>query len=152
MMKPLTVRLPITHFPSNYTCDGSDISPAIEVLGIEDDVRSLAIILNDPDASSGSFVHWLCWNMEVVSIIPEDIPKEPETTFPISLRQGTNDFGRIGYGGPCPPQGKVHRYDFKVYGLDGMLSLAPGARLPALAEAMQGRVLQFGEAQALYGR
>ncbi len=151
-MKPLTVKLPITHFPSNYTCDGADISPAIEVHGIEDDVRALALVLNDPDAPNGSFVHWLCWNMEVVSIIPEDIPKEPEATFPVSLRQGTNDFGRIGYGGPCPPSGKVHRYDFKVYALDGKLSLAPGARLPALAEAMQGRVLQFGEAHALYGR
>ncbi len=151
-MNPLTVKLPITHFPANYTCDGADISPAIELRGIEDGVRSLALVMNDPDAPRGSFVHWLCWNMEVVTIIPEDIPKEPETTFPIGLRQGINDFGRIGYGGPCPPQGQVHRFDFKVYALDDILSLAPGARLPALAEAMKGHVLQFGAAQALYGR
>lgn len=151
-MNPLTVKLPITHFPANYTCDGADISPALEIHDIEDGVRSLVLIVTDPDAPRGNFVHWLCWDMEMVTVVPEDIPKEPETTFPISLRQGTNDFGRIGYGGPCPPHGQVHRFDFKVYALDGMLSLAPGARLPALAEAMKGRVLQFGQAQAVYGR
>lgn len=151
-MKQLNVKLPITHFPSNYTCDGADISPAIEVYGIEDNVRSLALVLNDPDAPRGSFVHWLCWNMEVVSVVPEDIPKEPEATFPVAARQGTNDFGRIGYGGPCNPRGSTHRFVFKVYALDAMLDLLPGAGLPELAAAMRGHVLGFGEAKATYGR
>jgi Raf kinase inhibitor-like YbhB/YbcL family protein len=151
-MNPLTVRLPITHFPPNYTCDGADISPAIEIRGIDDAVRSLALIVNDPDASGGRFIHWLCWNMEVVSVVPEDIPKEPEITFPIQARQGMNDFGRIGYGGPCPPHGKAHRYVFKVYGLDAPIEVPQGARYPEVAAALEGHVLQYGEAQALYGR
>ncbi|NLX49702.1 MAG: YbhB/YbcL family Raf kinase inhibitor-like protein [Methanospirillum sp.] len=151
-MKPLAVRLPITHFPPNYTCDGTDISPAIEIRDLEHGTRSLALILLDPDAPGGNFVHWLCWNMEVVTTVPENIPKEPETTFPVAARQGTNDFDRIGYGGPCPPHGHEHRYDFKVYALDTLLDLAPGARLPDLNAAMQGHVLQYGDAQAVYGR
>ncbi len=151
-MNPLTVRLPISHFPPNYTCDGADISPAIEVRGYDDNVRAIAIVVNDPDASRGAFVHWVCWNMEVVTTVPENIPKEPETTFPVKARQGTNDFGRIGYGGPCPPQGQTHRFNFKVYALDGPLDIAPGSRLPEVAAAMRGHVLQFGEAQATYGR
>lgn len=151
-MNPLTVSLPISHFPPNYTCDGADISPAIEVRGYDDNVRAIAIVVNDPDAPRGAFVHWVCWNMEVVTTIPENIPKEPETTFPVKARQGTNDFGRIGYGGPCPPQGQTHRFNFKVYALDGPLDIAPGSRLPEVAAAMRGHVLQFGEAQATYGR
>ena len=151
-MNPLTVKLPISHFPPNYTCDGADISPAIEVRGYDDNVRAIAIVVNDPDAASGSFVHWLCWNMEVVTTVPENIPKDLETTFPVQARQGTNDFGRIGYGGPCPPRGQTHRFVFKVYALDGPLEIAPGARLPDVAAAMRGHVLQFGEAEATYGR
>ena len=151
-MNPLIVKLPISHFPSNYTCDGADISPALEVQGYDDAVMAIAIVVNDPDSGSGSFAHWLAWNMEVVTIVPENIPKEPETTFPVSARQGTNDFGRIGYGGPCPPRGQTHRYVFKIYALDAMLDLSPGAGLPELAAAMRGHILQFGEAQAMYGR
>lgn len=151
-MNLLTVKLPITHFPPDYTCDGSDISPAIEVRGYDDNVRVIAIVLNDPDSRGGTFVHWLCWNMEVVTTVPENIPKDPQTTFPVAARQGTNDFGRIGYGGPCPPHGQTHRYNFKVYGLDGPLDLPPGARLPELAAAMRGHIVQFGEAEARYGR
>jgi Raf kinase inhibitor-like YbhB/YbcL family protein len=151
-MNPLTVKLPITHFPANYTCDGADISPALEVRGYDDNARALAIVVTDPDAPKGNFVHWLCWNMEVVTIVPENIPKEPETTFPVGARQGTNDFGRIGYGGPCPPRGQTHRFVFKVYALDGPIDVPPGARLPVLAAAMRGHVLQFGEAGATYGR
>ncbi|MEN6341603.1 MAG: YbhB/YbcL family Raf kinase inhibitor-like protein [Methanospirillum sp.] len=151
-MNPLTVKLSITHFPPNYTCDGEDISPAIEVHGYDDNVRAIAIVVTDPDAPRGTFVHWLCWNMEVVTTVPENIPKELETTFPVAARQGTNDFGRIGYGGPCPPHGQTHRFVFKVYALDGPLDLSPGARLPELAAAMRGRIVQFGEAEARYGR
>ncbi len=152
MMKQLTVKLPITHFPPNYTCDGDDISPAIEVHGYDDSVRAIAIVMNDPDAPSGNFVHWVAWNMEVVTIVPENIPKEPQTTFPVACRQGTNDFRRIGYGGPCNPKGSNHRFVFKVYGLDGPLDVAPGARLPEVASALRGHVLQFGQAEATYGR
>ena len=152
-MKELKVSLSVTLFPPGYTCDGEDISPPVMVKGIDNTIsKSLALILDDPDAPGGKgFVHWLIWNMELVSIIPEKIPKDPVISFPISAVQGTNSFRRIGYSGPCPPRGQEHRYFFKVYGLDGMLDLPPGSGKESLISSMQGHVVQYGEAMALFG-
>ncbi len=152
-MKELKVSLPVTIFPPGYTCDGDDISPPVMVKGIDNSVsKTLAIIVDDPDAPSGKgFVHWLMWDMELVSVIPEKIPNDPVVTFPISAVQGMNGFGKIGYSGPCPPRGQEHRYFFKVYGLDTKIGLPPGSGKQQLVQAMQGHVVQYGEAMARYG-
>jgi Raf kinase inhibitor-like YbhB/YbcL family protein len=140
--------------PNDYTCDGEDKSPQIGVAGVNTTItKSLAILMNDPDApDGGGFVHWIAWNIELVKMIPEKIPKTPEVSFPISALQGKNSFGKIGYNGPCPPHGQTHRYFFKLYGLDTLLSLPAGSTRDQLVKAMQGHVVQYGETFASYGR
>jgi Raf kinase inhibitor-like YbhB/YbcL family protein len=153
-MEELKVKLSVKILPSDYSCDGNDISPAIEIEGVNTKIsKSLAILVNDPDGSGGGgFVHWIAWNMELVRIIPEKIPKDPMVTFPLKVVQGRNSFGRIGYNGPCPPKGQTHRYFFKVYGLDTELSLASGATKDKLVRAMEGHIVQYGETYVTYGR
>ena len=127
-MEELRVKISVKILPSDYTCDGQDISPEIDVGGVNTKIaRCLAIIVNDPDApGGGGFVHWIAWNMELVRLIPEKIPRGPVVSFPLKVVQGKNSFGKIGYNGPCPPHGQTHRYFFKVYGLDTELSLPAG--------------------------
>jgi Raf kinase inhibitor-like YbhB/YbcL family protein len=109
--------------------------------------------MDDPDAPCGKgFVHWIIWNMELVSVLPADIPKTLSVTFPISALQGMNNFGRIGYSGPSPPAGQTYRYNFKVIGLDKILSLAPGSGKDEFIKAMTGHVVQYGETSVQYGR
>jgi len=153
-MENLKVKLSVKVLPSNYSCDGEDISPQIGIEGINTSIcKSLAIILNDPDApGGGGFIHWIAWNVDLVRMIPEKIEKTPEVTFPLHMVQGKNSFGKIGYWGPCPPRGQTHRYFFKIYGLDSVLSLSPGATKDQLVKAMEGHVVQYGETFATYGR
>lgn len=153
-MKPLTVRISVKNLPPRYTCDGGDISPPLEVDGIEENgIASLALMMTDADAPGGGTApHWLIWNMDVVSIVPEDIKKELTISFPMNAVQGKNIKGGIGYAGPCPPDGQSHRYEIKVYGLDTMLDLAPGVEREDLIRAMQGHVVQFGATSVIYGR
>jgi Raf kinase inhibitor-like YbhB/YbcL family protein len=152
-MESLKVKIAVLNLPSAYTCDGEDKSPAISVMDVNQTLsKCLAIMVIDPDAPGGNFVHWLAWNMDLVKTIPEDIPKGPVISSPVRAVQGKNSFGRIGYGGPCPPRGQTHRYDFKVYGLDAMLDLKPGATKDQLVKAMQGHVVQYGDTYVTYGR
>jgi hypothetical protein len=126
--------------PIEYTCDGADISPPLTFGNIPKNAKSLSIIMLDPDAPGGTFVHWLVWN------IPSNITgflEGENITFP----QGTNDFGNIGYNGPCPPPGKKHRYFFKLYALDTFLDLNQGATREELEEAMSGHIV--GETQLM---
>jgi len=109
-------------------------------------------MVNDRDAPGGGFVHWIAWNMELVTKIPEKIPKIPVVTFSFKAVQGKNSFGKIGYNGPCPPHGQTHRFFFKVYGLNTNLSLAGGATKDQLVKAMEGHIVQFGETYVTYGR
>ena len=103
--------------PKGYTCDGADTSPDLSWSGAPAGVHSFALIADDPDAPVGTWTHWLIWNIPVQSTgLPKGVPKEE--TLGDGTRQGRNDFLRIGYGGPCPPPGKPHRYFFKVYALD----------------------------------
>ena len=148
----IDVRLEFSQFPTKYTCDGEDISPKIEIHGIRDDVKSLVIIVDDPDAPLGTFNHWVIWNIEPSNVIPEGIPKEYVLTKPIEAVQGKNDFGKIGYNGPCPPPGKTHRYFFKVCALDAFLDLEAGSTKKELERAIEEHVLQYGEAIATYKR
>ena len=147
----LDVKIEFKEFPEKYTCMGENTSPEVGIEGINESVKSIAIILDDTDAPSGKFTHWLIWNIEPIEIIPERIPKEKEVKEPINAIQGKNDFGKIGYDGPCPPAG-VHHYHFRVYGLDTMLDLKGGADRKALEDAMEGHIIQYGEAIATYKR
>jgi Raf kinase inhibitor-like YbhB/YbcL family protein len=148
----LEIALGFDIFPERRTCEGENLSPPVEIKGLDESVASIAMILEDPDAPRGAFVHWLIWNLEPSKTVPEGIPPEGEVSNPAGAVQGTNGFGLIGYLGPCPPPGPAHRYVLKVYGLDAMLDLAPGSGRSDLDAAMEGHVLASDEAVATYGR
>lgn len=135
---------------ARFTCDSADVSPALEWSGAPAGTRTFAIVCDDPDAPGGSWVHWLIFNIPVTSIrLNEGILKQK--TLENGARQGTNDFRRIGYGGPCPPSG-VHRYFFRMYALDTVLALAAGATRVQLLEAMAGHILAETQLLGRYQR
>lgn len=139
--------------PTKYTCDGTDISPPLDVVGVASDAKTLAIVVEDPDAPIGSFTHWLAWNLEAKEAhIPEGIPGEERVREPVAALQGTNDFGRAGYSGPCPPEGSEHRYIIRVYTLDKELELGGGSGKEELMEGMEGHILQSGKLVGVYSR
>ena len=131
--------------PSKYTCDGTDGNPPLTFDNIPDETKSLALIVDDPDAPLGTWVHWVVWN------IGPGTTNIPEKSVPPGARQGTTDFRKQAYGGPCPPSG-THRYFFKLYALDTSLTLKAGATKPQLEEAMIGHVLESAELIGLYQR
>jgi Raf kinase inhibitor-like YbhB/YbcL family protein len=136
-------------FPRKHTCDGDDVSPEIRIGRIH--AKYLAIIIDDIIGPSESFTHWLIWNIEARDMIPENIPKKPEITDPFRAVQGKNDFGTIGYRGPCPPTAEVHSYYFSVYGYDSLLEIPPGSDKKTLMDATKMRMVQYGnEAIATY--
>ena len=141
------------YIPVEFTCDGENVNPPIFIGHIEPEVKSLVIIMDDPDAPGGTFTHWIAWNIPPLGEIPKGVPKQAEVDAPVHVVQGRNDFGMIGYGGPCPPRGHgVHHYHFKVYGLDTTLNLRPGSGRRELEDAMKGHVIQKGELVGLYER
>ncbi len=146
----LSVELDFSEFPAEHTCDGADVSPELRIGGAEG-AEALAIIMDDPDAPGGTFTHWVVWNL-APGDVPANLPKQGMVEAPVRAVQGLNDFGRVGYAGPCPPPGKPHRYFFRVYALDTLLELEPGASREELESAMKGHVLAYGEAVATYGR
>jgi hypothetical protein len=137
--------------PLKYSCDGADISPPLEFDEVPDNAKTLALILEDPDAPMGTFDHWIIFNIPAAAPkLAEGIPVEAEHSS--GYRQGTNDFGNIGYGGPCPPDGE-HRYFFRLYALDGELDLPAGSTSKAdLQSAMEGRILAETELMGTYKR
>ncbi len=139
------------YIPKKYTCDGEDISPPLELVNLSSNAKSIAIIMDDPDAPIGTFTHWIIWDIRPINKIPERIPKGKEISEPFKAYQGRNDFGDFGYGGPCPPKGKPHRYFFKVYVLDTVLDLRDATK-EQLLKAIDGHVIQYGELVGLYGR
>jgi hypothetical protein len=135
--------------PSKYTCDGEDISPPLEWQTLPTETKSIAIIADDPDAPGKTWVHWLIWNLPPsFKSLDENIEPSDELA---GATQGTTDFGRVGYGGPCPPGG-THRYFFKIYALDETLDLEPYATKKDLVEAMQPSILAQGELMGKYAR
>jgi Raf kinase inhibitor-like YbhB/YbcL family protein len=137
--------------PPKYTCDGEDVSPDLEWSGAPANTKSFALIVDDPDAPSGSFNHWVLYGLAGnISKLPEGLPRQPEVTEPV-CKQGISDFGRPGYGGPCPPSG-AHRYFFKLYALDTELSLSPKFRKRDLDNAIKGHVLAHAELMGTYQR
>ena len=137
--------------PAKYTCAGANVSPPLSWTGVPAGTRTLALICDDPDAPGGTWVHWVIFNLPVTaSTLVEKIDTVP--TLPNATRQGVNDFGKIGYGGPCPPPGKPHHYFFKLYALDARLSLKAGATKKDLLQAMDGHVVAEGFLMGKYQR
>jgi len=129
--------------PKKYTCDGDDINPPLAIEGVPKEAKSLVLAIDDPDAPSGTFDHWIVWN------IPASTSKIAENSSP--GKEGQSSFGKNGYGGPCPPSG-THRYFFKLYALDSELKLASSAKKKDVEKAMQGHVLAKGELIGTYHR
>jgi Raf kinase inhibitor-like YbhB/YbcL family protein len=133
------------NIPRRHTCDGEDLSPSLSWTGIPAGTHSLALIVDDPDAPRGDWVHWVLFDL-----LP-DLDGLPEGVAGTGTA-GKNDFGRLGYGGPCPPRGSNHRYYFKLYALDQTLGLKPGATKVDVETAMTGHILAKGQVMGRYER
>jgi Raf kinase inhibitor-like YbhB/YbcL family protein len=131
--------------PQVYTCDGGNISPPLSWSGVPSNTASLALIMDDPDAPAGTWVHWVLYNLQP-DLTGIEQGKSGGGT------QGINDFKRLGYGGPCPPKGTTHRYFIKVYALDTMLDLKSGATKAELESLMRGHIMAQGQLVGKYGR
>ena len=146
-MKELSIKSPAFEhgklIPKKYSCDGQDINPPLTIEGIPKEAKTFVLAVDDPDAPSGTFDHWIVWN------IPASASKIGENTVPGT--EGMNSAREQGYMGPCPPSG-THRYFFKVYALDTELSLGASSRKKDAEKAMQGHVLAKGELVGLYRR
>ena len=139
------------NIPKQFTCDGEDRSPELHWTEPPAGTKSLALIADDPDAPVGTWVHWVLFNLPAdTRSLPENVPKKD--TLENGALQGKNDFGKIGYGGPCPPPGKPHLYFFKLYALDATVNLKSSATKADLERAMKGHILAQGELMARYGR
>ena len=132
------------NIPSKFTCDGGNASPPLQITGVPSEAKTLVLIADDPDAPGGLFTHWLVWN------IPPQTNSIAEGSAPKGVH-GTNDFGKSGYGAPCPPSG-THRYYFRVFALDRELTLPAGAKRSQLDGAMKGHVVAQGELMGRYAR
>lgn len=128
--------------PVKYTCDGDNVNPPLNIEHIPEEAKCLALIVDDPDAPKGTWVHWVVFNMPVTHHIKENA---------VHGTQGVNDFKQHEYGGPCPPSG-THRYFFKVYAIDEILDLASGATKAQVEKAMSEHIIAFGELVGLYKR
>jgi hypothetical protein len=128
--------------PKKYSCDGENVSPPLELKELPRNTESLVLICDDPDAPGKTFLHWLAYDIEPTGSIAEEQSVGTE---------GRNDFGKNGYGGPCPPGG-THRYYFRVYALDTKLGIKPGASRSDVESAMSGHVLDQAELMGRYAR
>lgn len=136
--------------PRPHTCDGRDISPALSWTGVSEKAASLALIMDDPDAPGKTWVHWVLFDLPAgTSYLPEAVP--PLATLKGGGTHGINDFGNLGYGGPCPPSG-THNYVFTLYALDGKLGLQPRATKEQVVAAMRGHVLSQARLIGRYSR
>jgi Raf kinase inhibitor-like YbhB/YbcL family protein len=144
----LVVTSPAFHnggaIPTRYTCDGKDVSPPLRWSHVPTRARTLALRLDDPDAPGGTFTHWTIWNLSATT---SGIAAGAKWSF-----QGTNSFGRVGYGGPCPPPGSRHHYVFRLYALDTRLTIRRGARSTQLAAGLRGHVVGTARLVGLFRR
>ncbi len=137
--------------PIRYTCEGPDVSPPLKWANVPQGTQSLVLICDDPDAPVGTWVHWVLYNIPAdLQELPEDVPKE-KVVFG-QIKQGMNDFRRIGYGGPCPPAGKPHRYFFKLYALDIPSDWESGLTKSDVLKRMEGHILRQTELVGIYQR
>jgi hypothetical protein len=137
--------------PAEYTCEGKNVSPPLQWTGAPANTRSLALIVDDPDAPVGLWVHWVLYNLPAgTKELPENASRNPSTLG--GAAQGINDFKRSGYGGPCPPPGKPHRYFFRLYALDAELQIKRDPTKKDVEKAMQGHILAQGQLMGTYKR
>jgi len=134
-----------------YTCDGRDVSPALEWGGVPEGTESIALVMDDPDAPAGVFTHWVIYDLPAdITALEEGVPRTERLKS--GAVQGKNDFRKTGYNGPCPPPGKPHTYRFRVFALDKKLGLPPGSSKADVMAAMEGHILAQGELTGRYGR
>lgn len=139
--------------PRAHTCDGADLSPPLTWRDAPRGTSAFALVVDDPDAPAGTWVHWVVYGLDASTTnLPAGIPTTPELEQPIGATQGTNDFRRSGYGGPCPPRGRPHRYVFTLYALDTRIALPPGATKNVLLRAIKEHVLEEAKMIGTYGR
>ena len=142
---------PSQTIPKKFTCDGFDVSPALSWNEPPSGTETFALIADDPDAPVGTWVHWVLFDLpSAARSLEEGVPKQEQLSN--GARQGRNDFKKVGYGGPCPPPGKPHRYFFKLYALDTQLNLPSAATKAELERAMKGHILAQAELIGRYGR
>jgi Raf kinase inhibitor-like YbhB/YbcL family protein len=142
---------PNESIPQKFTCDGTNVSPQLTWTGAPETTQSFALIMDDPDAPAGTWVHWVIYNLPPETReLAENVPNREQ--LPNGARQGRNDFKKIGYGGPCPPSGKPHRYFFKLYALDTKLHLRLDASKADVERAMTDHIRAQAELIGLYGR
>ncbi len=146
----IDVILGFSEFPREHTCSGENRSPEVQIEGLK--TEFLAIVMDDPGATEGTFTHWIAWDVETDGTIPERIPKNDVVREPIKAIQGRNSANKVGYMGPCPPKGTTHRYFFKVYAYNHTLNLKPGSNIYDLMDALENRYSQFGQAIARFMR
>lgn len=131
--------------PAHYTCDGDDVNPHLAFSDVPAGTQTIALIMDDPDSPTGTWLHWSVWN------IPADTRGVGEAALPVGAVEGTTTFGDAGYGGPCPHQG-THRYFFRAYALDTALDLPAGAPRADFERAMEGHIIAEAELMGRYGR
>lgn len=137
--------------PKPHTCDGEDVSPPLVWSGAPAAVKSFALLCDDPDAPRGTWVHWVLYDLDPsVTSLPRALPRT--ATVAGGGVQGKNDFGKLGYGGPCPPRGPAHRYFFRLLALDRKLGLASGATMSDVLAAAKGHIVARAELMGRYGR
>jgi Raf kinase inhibitor-like YbhB/YbcL family protein len=155
---PVSVRTSaFTHgepIPEQYTCEGDDVSPALTVEDAPDDAAALAVVADDPDAPAGTFTHWLLWNLPPETVeIEENVPRREEVPALGGARQGENDFGEIGYRGPCPPEGDApHEYRFTLYVLDERLDADPGAPRSEVQDELDAKTTDSDQLTGTFAR
>ena len=138
-----------TYIPDEYTCKGEDVSHPLMWSGVSQETKSFALICDDPDAPVTTWVHWVIFNIPADRVmLHKDVERKNEIQDIGS--QGKNSWGKIGYGGPCPPPGNIHRYFFKLYALDAVLDLKSGATKKDLLNAMEGHILSQAEFVGLF--
>ena len=137
--------------PKKFTCEGPDTSPQLSWNGAPAGTKTLALIVDDPDAPAGTWVHWVIYNIPAnTNELPEGVEKQEQLSS--GALQGRNDFRKTGYGGPCPPAGKPHRYFFKLYALDTSLDLKAGANKADVERAIKNHTLGNAELIGRFGR
>lgn len=137
--------------PAVYTCTASDKSPPLSWSKVPATAKTVAIVVEDPDAPVGNWVHWVIYDLPAhVTNLPEGFERTP--TLPDGTKQGTNGLGRIGYNGPCPPPGRPHHYHFRLFALDSALGLKPGATAAELKASAQRHIVGTGELVGVFGR
>ena len=140
-----------SEIPKKFTCDGQDVSPDLSWTDPPEGTKTFALIADDPDAPAGTWTHWVLFDVPAnTKNLPEGMSKDEQ--LPNGARQGRNDFRKIGYNGPCPPPGKPHRYFFKLYAVDSMVNLKPGAAKQQLEHALEGHTVGKAELMGRYKR